>query len=91
MFGLYDILRQSIVAQTTMTNKALVVAAFENHGYRTPFPRSKAELIGQLDTNQLMIFRQDVWTKGHIATNYDQWRIATIPYKVCCCIFSHIC
>jgi hypothetical protein len=82
MFGLYDTLRQAIVAQTSMTSKVLIVAAFEAHGYRTPFPRSKAELISQLDANQLAIFRHDVWAKGHLATDYDRWRIATQSYKV---------
>uniref|UniRef100_A0A914WFW9 Glycosyltransferase-like protein LARGE2 n=1 Tax=Plectus sambesii TaxID=2011161 RepID=A0A914WFW9_9BILA len=82
MFGLYDVLRQAVVAQGSMQNKAMVVPAFEAHGYRSPFPRSKAELINQLDAGRLIVFRQDVWAKGHVPTDYDRWRSAAAPYSV---------
>ncbi len=65
-----------------MDRRALVVPAFETQRYRFPFPKSKAELLNMLDTGQLFIFRQDVWAKGHTATDYDRWRTAAAPYPV---------
>lgn len=82
MYGLYETLRQAIVGQGSMDRKALVVPAFETQRYRFEFPKSKAELVNMLDTGQLFVFRQDVWAKGHVATDYDKWRTAAAPYSV---------
>ncbi|XP_027899735.1 xylosyl- and glucuronyltransferase LARGE1 isoform X1 [Xiphophorus couchianus] len=83
MYGLYEYLRKSVV-QLDMANnkKALVVPAFETLRYRLSFPKSKAELLSQLDMGTLFTFRYHVWTKGHAPTNFAKWRTATTPYKV---------
>ncbi len=51
-------LRKSVV-QLDMgnTKKALVVPAFETLRYRLSFPKSKAELLSQLDMGTLFTFR----------------------------------
>ncbi|KAJ8268812.1 hypothetical protein COCON_G00114190 [Conger conger] len=83
MYGLYEYLRKSVV-QLDMTNtkKALVVPAFETLRYRLSYPKSKAELLSQLDMGTLFTFRYHVWTKGHAPTNFAKWRTATTPYRV---------
>ncbi|KAF7228771.1 xylosyl- and glucuronyltransferase LARGE1 [Nothobranchius furzeri] len=83
MYGLYEYLRKSVV-QMDMANtkKALVVPAFETLRYRLSFPKSKAELLSQLDMGTLFTFRYHVWTKGHAPTNFAKWRTATTPYRV---------
>uniref|UniRef100_A0A8C4S5M5 LARGE xylosyl- and glucuronyltransferase 1 n=1 Tax=Erpetoichthys calabaricus TaxID=27687 RepID=A0A8C4S5M5_ERPCA len=83
MYGLYEYLRKSVV-QLDMANtkKALIVPAFETLRYRLSFPKSKAELLSQLDMGTLFTFRYHVWTKGHAPTNFAKWRTATTPYKV---------
>ncbi|KTF79035.1 hypothetical protein cypCar_00031380 [Cyprinus carpio] len=57
MYGLYEYLRKSVV-QLDMgnTKKALVVPAFETLRYRLSFPKSKAELLSQLDMGTLFTF-----------------------------------
>uniref|UniRef100_A0A8C1VIG3 LARGE xylosyl- and glucuronyltransferase 1 n=2 Tax=Cyprinus carpio TaxID=7962 RepID=A0A8C1VIG3_CYPCA len=64
------------------TKKALVVPAFETLRYRLSFPKSKAELLSQLDMGTLFTFRYHVWTKGHAPTDFAKWRTATTPYRV---------
>ncbi|XP_024912919.1 LARGE xylosyl- and glucuronyltransferase 1 isoform X1 [Cynoglossus semilaevis] len=83
MYGLYEYLRKSVV-QLDMANtkKALVVPAFETLRYRLSYPKSKAELLSQLDMGSLFSFRYHVWTKGHAPTNFAKWRTATTPYRV---------
>uniref|UniRef100_A0A671QTT5 Glycosyltransferase-like protein LARGE1 n=1 Tax=Sinocyclocheilus anshuiensis TaxID=1608454 RepID=A0A671QTT5_9TELE len=83
MYGLYEYLRKSGV-QLDMgnTKKALVVPAFETLRYRLSFPKSKAELLSQLDMGTLFTFRYHVWTKGHAPTDFAKWRTATTPYRV---------
>ncbi|MGH0166779.1 UNVERIFIED_CONTAM: hypothetical protein FKN15_076227 [Acipenser sinensis] len=83
MYGLYEYLRKSVV-QLDMANtkKALIVPAFETLRYRLSFPKSKAELLTQLDMGTLFTFRYHVWTKGHAPTNFAKWRTATTPYRV---------
>uniref|UniRef100_A0A8B9HBR0 LARGE xylosyl- and glucuronyltransferase 1 n=1 Tax=Astyanax mexicanus TaxID=7994 RepID=A0A8B9HBR0_ASTMX len=83
MYGLYEYLRKSVV-QLDMANtkKALVVPAFETLRYRLSYPKSKAELLSQLDMGTLFTFRYHVWTKGHAPTNFAKWRTATTPYMV---------
>ncbi|TSK13201.1 LARGE xylosyl- and glucuronyltransferase 1 [Bagarius yarrelli] len=83
MYGLYEYLRKSVI-QLDMehTKKALVVPAFETLRYRLSFPKSKAELLSQLDMGTLFTFRYHVWTKGHAPTNFAKWRTATTPYRV---------
>uniref|UniRef100_A0A8B9H1R0 LARGE xylosyl- and glucuronyltransferase 1 n=1 Tax=Astyanax mexicanus TaxID=7994 RepID=A0A8B9H1R0_ASTMX len=83
MYGLYEYLRKSVV-QLDMgnTKKALVVPAFETLRYRLSYPKSKAELLSQLDMGTLFTFRYHVWTKGHAPTNFAKWRTATTPYRV---------
>uniref|UniRef100_A0A671L3U1 Glycosyltransferase-like protein LARGE1 n=1 Tax=Sinocyclocheilus anshuiensis TaxID=1608454 RepID=A0A671L3U1_9TELE len=83
MYGLYEYLRKSVV-QLDMgnTKKALVVPAFETLRYRLSFPKSKAELLSQLDMGTLFTFRYHVWTKGHAPTDFAKWRTATTPYRV---------
>ncbi|XP_043963504.1 LARGE xylosyl- and glucuronyltransferase 1 isoform X1 [Gambusia affinis] len=83
MYGLYEYLRKSVVLLDMANNKkALVVPAFETLRYRLSFPKSKAELLSQLDMGTLFTFRYHVWTKGHAPTNFAKWRTATTPYKV---------
>lgn len=65
-----------------VSNKALVVPAFESQRYQTKVPRSKAEVIAALDMGDLLTFRYHDWALGHAATNFPMWRTATIPYKV---------
>ncbi|KAJ3612680.1 hypothetical protein NHX12_020945 [Muraenolepis orangiensis] len=57
MYGLYHSLRKSVV-QLDMANskKALVVPAFETLRYRLSYPKSKAELLSQLDMGTLFTF-----------------------------------
>ncbi|CAF96751.1 unnamed protein product [Tetraodon nigroviridis] len=83
MYGLYEYLRKSVV-QLDMANtkKALVVPAFETLRYRLSYPKSKAELLSQLDMGTLFTFRYHVWTKGHAPTNFAKWRTATTAYRV---------
>ncbi|GAA6105820.1 xylosyl- and glucuronyltransferase LARGE1 [Tachysurus ichikawai] len=83
MYGLYEYLRRSVVQlDMAHTKKALVVPAFETLRYRLSFPKSKAELLSQLDMGTLFTFRYHVWTKGHAPTNFAKWRTATTPYRV---------
>lgn len=54
--------RKSVV-QLDMANtkKALVVPAFETLRYRLSYPKSKAELLSQLDMGTLFTFRLDMF------------------------------
>uniref|UniRef100_A0A8C4ECE7 Glycosyltransferase-like protein LARGE1 n=1 Tax=Dicentrarchus labrax TaxID=13489 RepID=A0A8C4ECE7_DICLA len=75
--------RKSVVQlEMANTKKALVVPAFETLRYRLSYPKSKAELLSQLDMGTLFTFRYHVWTKGHAPTNFAKWRTATTPYRV---------
>ncbi|TRY67951.1 hypothetical protein DNTS_006114 [Danionella cerebrum] len=83
MYGLYEYLRKAVV-QLEMANskKALVIPAFETLRYRLSFPKSKAELLSQLDMGTLFTFRYHVWMKGHAPTDFAKWRTATTAYRV---------
>ncbi|CAG5079121.1 Similar to Large1: LARGE xylosyl- and glucuronyltransferase 1 (Mus musculus) [Cotesia congregata] len=61
---------------------ALIVPAFETQRYRFTFPVNKEELLKYLNYGVLYTFRYHVWTKGHAATNYSNWKTATKPYQV---------
>lgn len=55
-FGLC--VRKSVVQLDVVnTKKALVVPAFETLRYRLSYPKSKAELLSQLDMGTLFTFR----------------------------------
>lgn len=83
MHGLYGNLRKQVVNQDMAnTKKALVVPAFETLRYRLNFPKSKTEVIRQLDMGTLFTFRYHVWQKGHAPTNFAKWRTATTPYTI---------
>ncbi|KAA8580452.1 hypothetical protein FQN60_005987 [Etheostoma spectabile] len=71
MYGLYEYLRKSVV-QLDMANakKALVVPAFETLRYRLSYPKSKAELLSQLDMGTLFTFSR----------SYVQWEPDFEPY-----------
>ena len=77
------VLKSLRVTDDASPKTALVVAAFETQRYRlTDFPKTKAETLNLLDVGTLLTFRYHVWTKGHRATDYGQWRTATTPYQV---------
>lgn len=83
MHGLYDYLRKVVsVIGLDKQKKALVIPAFETQRYRIDFPKSKAELLRQLELGNLFTFRYHVWPKGHAPTNYAKWRTETVPYTV---------
>ncbi|XP_063401408.1 xylosyl- and glucuronyltransferase LARGE2s-like [Mytilus trossulus] len=83
MHGLYEYLKKALpLMDMENSKKALIVPAFETQRYRIDFPKSKAELLTQLDMGDLFTFRFHVWPKGHAQTNYAKWRISTQPYKV---------
>ncbi|KAM8910193.1 xylosyl- and glucuronyltransferase LARGE1 isoform 4-T4 [Spinachia spinachia] len=83
MYGLYEYLGKSVLQlDMTSAKKALVVPAFETLRYRLSYPKSKAELLSQLDMGTLFTFRYHVWMKGHAPTNFAKWRTATTPYRV---------
>ncbi|CAC5385785.1 LARGE [Mytilus coruscus] len=83
MHGLYEYLKKALpLMDMENSKKALIVPAFETQRYRIDFPKSKAELLSQLDMGDLFTFRFHVWPKGHAQTNYAKWRISTQPYKV---------
>jgi len=62
--------------------KAWVVPAFESSQYKFEFPTSKAELERQLNLGSVMMFRAQIWPRGHAPTNYAKWRVSTKPYAV---------
>ncbi|RWS09293.1 glycosyltransferase-like protein LARGE1, partial [Dinothrombium tinctorium] len=84
MFSLYDYLKRSVNAMglESSSKKALIVPAFETQRYRISFPKTKAELLSQLDMGTLFTFRYHVWAQGHAPTNYQKWRTATTPYRI---------
>lgn len=83
MHGLYEYLKKALpLMDMAKSKKALIVPAFETQRYRIDFPKTKAELLSQLDMGDLFTFRYHVWPKGHAQTNYAKWRISTQPYKV---------
>uniref|UniRef100_A0A0N5AQ35 Glycosyltransferase-like protein LARGE1 n=1 Tax=Syphacia muris TaxID=451379 RepID=A0A0N5AQ35_9BILA len=75
----------SIIQQTNYPSKtAFVVPAFELKIFDAgvTFPKDKHELLSMLDAGQVNVFRQDVWSSGHLATDYNRWRNADQPYSV---------
>lgn len=62
--------------------KALVIPAFETLQYRFEFPNNKAELLTQLNLGSISTFREQIWPKGHSATDYSRWRVATKAYTI---------
>lgn len=66
----------------SLDKRALVIAAFENHQYKSDFPNSKAELMDQLDLGNITTFRDRLWPKGQAQTDYAKWKHATKPYTV---------
>ena len=56
--------------------------AFETFQYKFDFPESKSQLLSQLDTGKLEIFRASVWPQGHGPTDYEKWKKSTENYKV---------
>ncbi|KHN88693.1 Glycosyltransferase-like protein LARGE2 [Toxocara canis] len=83
MPGLYELIRERLSSNSPLSGKAFVIPAFESKGYRNPIvPASKAELLVLLDTGRIQIFRQDIWTQGHAATDYDRWRTTDTEYSV---------
>lgn len=51
------------------TKKALVVPAFETLRYRLSYPKSKAELLSQLDMGTLFTFRLNIFKFTFKASN----------------------
>ncbi|XKL67023.1 hypothetical protein PGB90_010443 [Kerria lacca] len=83
MPGLYISLKKQVINfGLNLTNKALVIPAFETQRYRTSIPQKKSEILNMLDMGTLFTFRYHVWPKGHSPTNYAKWRVSTTPYKV---------
>lgn len=83
MKGLHAYLKTQVVNQNLEdTKKALIVPAFETLRYRLDFPKSKSEVIHQLNLGTLLTFRYHVWPKGHAPTNFAKWRTAITPYTV---------
>lgn len=65
-----------------VNNTALIVPAFETQRYRFTFPSNKEELLKYLNYGVIYTFRYHVWTRGHAATNYSNWKTAIVPYEV---------
>lgn len=83
MPGMYSYLKKQVIKfEIKLTDKALVIPAFETERYRTSIPQKKSEILSMLDMGTLFTFRYHVWPKGHSPTNYAKWRVATTPYKV---------
>ncbi|XP_065205204.1 xylosyl- and glucuronyltransferase LARGE2s-like [Planococcus citri] len=83
MPGLYSNLKKLVSNfELNITNKALVIPAFETQRYRTSIPQTKVEILNMLDMGTLFTFRYHVWQKGHAPTNYAKWKQSTTPYKV---------
>ncbi|PIK41698.1 putative glycosyltransferase-like protein LARGE1-like [Apostichopus japonicus] len=83
MKGLHTNLKKQVVNQNMEnTKKALIVPAFETLRYRLDFPKTKSEVIHQLNLGTLLTFRYHVWPKGHAPTNFAKWRTAITPYTV---------
>ncbi|XP_057340323.1 xylosyl- and glucuronyltransferase LARGE1-like [Microplitis mediator] len=76
------IYKLNINGTDTFYKNALIVPAFETQRYRFTFPVNKEELIKYLNYGVLYTFRYHVWTKGHAATNYSNWKSAIEPYQV---------
>uniref|UniRef100_A0A0M3JTP4 Glycosyltransferase-like protein LARGE (inferred by orthology to a C. elegans protein) n=1 Tax=Anisakis simplex TaxID=6269 RepID=A0A0M3JTP4_ANISI len=81
---LYILLRERLLKRTTYNPRtAFIIAAFESKLYRNIIvPNTKSNLLSFLDNGQIQIFRQDVWKKGHFATDYDFWRNTDFEYSV---------
>lgn len=75
--------KRLVMTDSTTYKKAFVVPAFEYTSNRVPpVPPTKNELLVELDTRRVQIFRRNAWIRGHAATNYDRWRHANQEYPV---------
>ena len=81
-FDLYDYLQYMLQTTSSEEKVALVVPAFETFLYRADFPQNKSQLLDMISRGKVSSFRADVWSKGHRATDFEHWRIATEPYRV---------
>ncbi|XP_028172854.1 LARGE xylosyl- and glucuronyltransferase 2-like [Ostrinia furnacalis] len=86
MAGLYEHLRSATkLINPYPQKKCLVVPAFETQRYRASPPRNKPALLARIGTHgtgDVAPFRAREWPRGHRATNYSRWSIATAPYEV---------
>lgn len=88
--NLYEYLKSTISkmsldqgnSKNPLTKRALVIPAFETQQYRFEFPSNKADLIEEINLGHIMIFKQQIWRRGHAPTDYSKWVRSTKPYSV---------
>ena len=74
------------------SKSALVVPAFETKAYKFQVPETKLDLLSRLKKKEVMLFHGDKYSRGHRATNYYSWILATKPYQVRRqFLFQHYC
>lgn len=69
------------------SKKALVVPAFETLRYRLSYPKSKAELLSQLDMGTLFTFRSVTPQFCPLDVCPPQF---SLVWKKCCCLLSDV-
>ncbi len=71
------------ISQTKPSEQtAFIVPAFETFSAQLSFPRTKADLLRQVNEGGVKPFRFDVWQAGHQATNFSHWYLTDKPYQV---------
>lgn len=46
-------------------------------------PKTKEDLLKNLEDKTVVPFLSNVWPSGHSPTNYENWKSAVEPYQVC--------
>ncbi|GAA55819.1 glycosyltransferase-like protein LARGE [Clonorchis sinensis] len=68
--------------ETRTERWCLVVPAFETFGEHVQLPETKDALLAQWAQNSVVPFRHEIWTAGHMATDYERWKNTSDLYEV---------
>ncbi|KER29887.1 hypothetical protein T265_03580 [Opisthorchis viverrini] len=86
--NMYSELKTTIERQVRGPDKAtqierwcLVVPAFETFGEYVQLPETKEALLAQWAQNLVVPFRHEIWTAGHMATDYEKWKNMSDLYE----------
>nr|CAH8839800.1 unnamed protein product [Trichobilharzia regenti] len=75
-------IQQHLIQDNKSKNVCLVVPAFETFKNHLSLPETKETLIKSWELGEILPFRHEIWSAGHMSTNYSHWKSTDNDYEV---------
>ncbi|CAH8501160.1 unnamed protein product [Heterobilharzia americana] len=73
---------EHLIQNNKSQNICLVVPAFETFKNHLSLPETKENLLKSWEIGEILPFRHEIWSAGHMSTNYSHWKSVNMNYEV---------